>query len=360
MGTSLPNWSFTDNANVTIPSAFAFSDDDTMVFQVGGLPVGLTIDDDTGIISGTLERDASQSSPYTITVLAEDEQGAQTEVSFQLTVTNIDPVSSALPNQTGNDLDEVSLNLATLGAFSDGGIDDDPLTFASVGDMPPGLSLSTAGVLSGTLDHLASAGSPYTVTVEASDGNGGTTQQSFTYTVANPEPEVDTPLTNVSTTNGAAVSVATAGAFSDADGDLASGTSDDLTFAAMGLPTGLSIDSGTGLITGTPAAAVGTYSITVTVTDEQGAVASDSFDLTVDNTLPVVAAPMGNQTYTDATAIPPLDLRGVFTDADPLNTALTLNLAGAGGFSPALPAGLSFDGSQITGTPAKNASQGGR
>ncbi|MFH8464853.1 M4 family metallopeptidase [Streptomyces sp. NPDC017991] len=58
--------------------------------------------------------------------------------------------------------------------------------------------------------------------------------------------------------------------------------SGSLTYAATGLPTGLSI-SGSGAITGTPSAA-GTYSTTVTVTDSTGATGTASFTWTVSST----------------------------------------------------------------------------
>ncbi|MFJ8027924.1 M4 family metallopeptidase [Streptomyces sp. NPDC096311] len=53
-----------------------------------------------------------------------------------------------------------------------------------------------------------------------------------------------------------------------------------LSYAATGLPTGLSINSSTGAITGTPTTA-GTYSTTVTVTDSTGATGTASFTWTV-------------------------------------------------------------------------------
>ncbi|WP_217567604.1 M4 family metallopeptidase [Streptomyces sp. GbtcB7] len=53
-----------------------------------------------------------------------------------------------------------------------------------------------------------------------------------------------------------------------------------LSYAATGLPTGLSISSSTGAITGTPTTA-GTYSTTVTVTDSTGATGTASFTWTV-------------------------------------------------------------------------------
>ncbi|MDQ1036065.1 Zn-dependent metalloprotease [Streptomyces sp. V3I8] len=61
-----------------------------------------------------------------------------------------------------------------------------------------------------------------------------------------------------------------------------SSNSGSLTYAATGLPTGLSI-SGSGAITGTPTAA-GTYSTVVTVTDSTGAKGTASFTWTVSPT----------------------------------------------------------------------------
>ncbi|WP_206300129.1 M4 family metallopeptidase, partial [Streptomyces mangrovisoli] len=56
--------------------------------------------------------------------------------------------------------------------------------------------------------------------------------------------------------------------------------SGSLSYAASGLPTGLSINSSTGAISGTPTTA-GTYSTTVTVTDSTGATGTASFTWTV-------------------------------------------------------------------------------
>ena len=61
---------------------------------------------------------------------------------------------------------------------------------------------------------------------------------------------------------------------------------DPVTYAATGLPTGMSIDTSTGLITGTPTV-VGTFNLTVTATDKDGS-DSDSFIITV--TAPPVIA----------------------------------------------------------------------
>jgi len=83
--------------------------------------------------------------------------------------------------------------VATAGAFSD--VDaTDTLEFSATG-LPPGLSINpSTGEISGTLDFDASTGSPYNVTVTATDfdddGNptGTSVDAAFDWTVNNPVP----------------------------------------------------------------------------------------------------------------------------------------------------------------------------
>ncbi len=72
--------------------------------------------------------------------------------------------------------------------------------------------------------------------------------------------------------------VGTAASLQITASDSASGQT--LTYSATGLPTGLSINSSTGLISGTPTTA-GTYSVTVTAKDTTGASGSASFTWTI-------------------------------------------------------------------------------
>jgi sugar lactone lactonase YvrE len=87
----------------------------------------------------------------------------------------------------------------------------------------------------------------------------------------NHAPAITTALADRSNTAGETVSLPVAA--TDEDGD-------PLTFAANGLPAGLSINTATGLISGTPTAA-GTSSVTITATDPHGKSATASFTWTI-------------------------------------------------------------------------------
>uniref|UniRef100_UPI0004E0FB55 cellulose-binding domain-containing protein n=1 Tax=Streptomyces sp. NRRL F-5123 TaxID=1463856 RepID=UPI0004E0FB55 len=98
----------------------------------------------------------------------------------------------------------------------------------------------------------------------AATGYGATTAPGNTVTVTNPGAQ--------SATVGTAVTALQVQAADSASGQT-------LSFAAAGLPPGLSISS-TGRITGTPTAA-GSYAVTVTATDATGAKGTASFTWTV-------------------------------------------------------------------------------
>jgi hypothetical protein len=77
-----------------------------------------------------------------------------------------------------------------------------------------------------------------------------------------------------------------------------------LTYSATGLPAGLSVNSGTGLISGTPSAA-GTSNVTVTAGDSTGASGSASFSWTVSGSGGCTPAQLlGNAGFESGTAAP--------------------------------------------------------
>ncbi|MEH0541875.1 M4 family metallopeptidase [Streptomyces sp. B21-105] len=93
---------------------------------------------------------------------------------------------------------------------------------------------------------------------------------------------ITVPSTGVTVTNPGS-RTATVGTAVNLQISASSTNSGSLTYAATGLPAGLSISSSTGLISGTPTTA-GSSSTTVTVTDSTGATGSASFTWTVNAT----------------------------------------------------------------------------
>ena len=92
-------------------------------------------------------------------------------------------------DQTINDSDTILIDTSV--SFDD--VESDTLTFTATG-LPPGLTIDpVTGIISGTIDSSASQNGPnnngtYPVTVSVDDGNGGTADMMFTYTVDNPAP----------------------------------------------------------------------------------------------------------------------------------------------------------------------------
>ena len=134
---------------------------------------------------------------------------------------------------------------------------------------------------------------------------------------------------------------------------------DTLTYAATlaggdPLPGWLTFDAATRTFSGTPANAhVGVITVTVTATDQNGASAADSFDITVINVndAPTVANPIPDQTATEDMAFSYTLPADTFQDVD-AGDSLTWAATLAGG-AP-LPAWLGFDADihRFTGTPA--------
>ena len=118
--------------------------------------------------------------------------------------------------------------------------------------------------------------------METGGGNGSTWSSVFTRQYAANEPSSD--VGNEQSASGNTVTVTNPGSQVGATGAAASlqisasdsASGQTLTYSASGLPAGLSINSSTGLISGTPTA-TGNSSVTVTATDTTGASGSASF-----------------------------------------------------------------------------------
>src|SRR5690606_18405228 len=95
-----------------------------------------------------------------------------------ITATNDDPTTSGIADQSNAEGDG-PLSVDVTGSFSDP--DGDGLTLTTASALPDGLTFNGSAFV-GTLSFV-SAGT-YPITVTANDGNGGTVDASFTWTVS--------------------------------------------------------------------------------------------------------------------------------------------------------------------------------
>jgi hypothetical protein len=261
-----------DNVALPIQSG-GLPSGDSWTYAATGLPSGLSIDPSSGQIGGTITGSAST---YSVSVTASDGQGASASQSFTWKVSTLSVINPGA--QSGAVGDSVALQIQSAGLPSGAS-----WTYTATG-LPSGLSVnSSSGQVGGTITGSAST---YTVSVTASDGQGASVSQSFTW--------------NVST-----LSVFNPGTQNDAVGDSvslqipASGLpgGDTWLYSASGLPTGLSINTRSGLISGTIAVAPGVYAVSVTAGDDEGAGAKQNFTWTVGATTVTVTSKTNPSIY---------------------------------------------------------------
>jgi len=263
--TTIPTQTNDESDVVSLQVSATDPDGNNLSYSATGLPSGLSINSATGLISGTISAGAATSSPYTTTVTVTDD-GSPIESTDEVftwnvsvVVTNQPPIITTIPTQTNSESDVVSLQVNATDP------DGDNLSYSATG-LPAGLSInSSTGLISGTISAGAEASSPYITTITVTD-DGSPTESSdevFTWNVSavNQPPVVTTIPTQ---TNDESDVVSLQVSATDPDGD-------NLSYSAVGLPAGISINTSTGLISGTisvGAEASSPYTTTVTVTDD--------------------------------------------------------------------------------------------
>jgi uncharacterized protein (TIGR03437 family) len=226
-------------------------------FSATGLPGWATMSSG-GTVSGTPSRGSAGGSAFSVT--ASDAAGHTSSAQFTLTV--------LAPNG--------GLTITTPSPLPTGGVGNYyQATFVATGGMPPyrwsgsgipdGLTLSSAGLLSGT----PSTAGDDTLTAQVTDSNGNVAFQALGLRVTAATLRIVTP----SPLAAGEVSVGYSVAFQS------DGRARPLVWTSGPLPAGMTFDA-TGLLSGTPTAP-GDFVFTVRVSDSTGAAASAPYEVLV-------------------------------------------------------------------------------
>jgi len=237
----------------------------------GTLPAGLTLAAN-GVISGASRAVGT----FTVQVTATDSStgpaapfhSAPANVTLTVNAPVIAISPTTVPPGTVN-VPYGSVNLTASGGTA-------PYTYAHSGTLPNGMSLSSAGVLSGTPTQAGN----FTFTVTATDSTTGPAapypgSRSYTLQIAAP-----TITISPSAVPNATVDTAYSQTFS------ASGGTAPYSFSLGGaLPGGMHFDAATGNLSGTPTSS-GDYSFTITATDAQSFSSAAPYTLHVTAVVP--------------------------------------------------------------------------
>lgn len=258
------------------PSVTDIDVGDSQSFTITNQPSWASFNPATGQLSGTPDN-ADVGSYSNIVISVSDSANARAQLpAFSILVTNVNdaPVLSGTP--------AVTVAQGASYSFTPSLVDidvGDSATF-SITNKPTWASFSTVtGALSGTPsnDELGTTNAIVITVVDGSGASDSLTAFNLEVTNVNDAPTIiGTPITSISQGDNYS--------FAPVINDIDSG--DTYSVAATGLPTWLTIDTATGVISGTPANGdVGaTASIVITVTDAAGASTSlTGFVITVGN-----------------------------------------------------------------------------
>ncbi len=167
--TTLPGWTVGQSYSQAVAVTGGIGAH-TFAVTAGGLPPGLSLNDTSGVLSGTPT--TTSTSPYSFTVTATDAAGVTASASYSVTI-NADPTLNAtLPNWNANQ--PYSATVAGSGGTA-------PFTFTvTTGALPAGLSLNTStAAITGT--PTTTGFSSFTVT--DTDAAGVTASASYSITI---------------------------------------------------------------------------------------------------------------------------------------------------------------------------------
>ena len=281
------------------------------------------------------------------TVQVNATSGSVTNSSYTIEATGISPVSGAPVSTTvtGGGCPTILLSPSTLPNGAEGAFYSETISASGgtgsyfftvvAGAPPPGLLLSSAGVLSGT----PTAGGTFSFTVRATDSGECSGSQGYTVTISSESGGCQTITLSPPTLSDGSPGVPYTATIR------ASGGSAPYTFSLLSgtLPPGLSLSAG-GSLSGTPTEG-GTFSFRIRARDANGC--------------------LGSRTYTVAIGCTSVTLSPATLAPATAGTAFSQTLTASGGQGPytftittgALPAGVTLSpGGVLSGTPGATGS----
>ncbi|MBU0713123.1 putative Ig domain-containing protein [bacterium] len=286
---------------------------DVLTYSLQTAPAGMTINASTGVIQWTPSN--GQVGTHTVTVKVTDSVLEFVTASWQVQVNNLNdaPTWVSVPSGTIDIDEDVLYTVVVEAADIDAG---DNLTY-SFTENPAGMTIdANSGLIEWTPDN--DDVSLHVITVKVTDASLANISASWTLSVQN----VNDAPTWSSVPTGTVSSAEDANYTVDVDAsDVDAG--DVITYSLTQKPTGMTINSSTGVISWTPNNSnVGNHTVTLKSTDLSGGFVSQSYTLQVTNVASAIIAPVVGDFSPSAAVVATVDTFYIKED-----TSYTLNLS---------------------------------